>query len=160
MSALYKFEVRVCIECHGHYHYMSIPNHEGHFSTFKRKIKTWIYVRTKCNSKAVLKIWIILYFVCFISLYIKKQNVWLDLRDQMMTAHIHIVYREGRLLERSKWGPKTIWNWTTSVPVWPSACDQWLTWWYDGTLPLVGSLPRWAPQKGYWDSYSVFRTDD
>lgn len=51
----------------------------------------------------------------------------------MMTAHIHIVYREGRLLERSKWGPKTIWNLTNlcinvTLSVWPVThmMAQWL----------------------------------
>lgn len=51
----------------------------------------------------------------------------------MMTAHIHIVYREGRLLEQSKWGPKTIWNWTNlcinvTLSVWPVThmMAQWL----------------------------------
>lgn len=43
---------------------------------------------------------------CSLNYTYKKQNVWLDLRDQMM--HIYIVNKEGGLLERRKQGPKTI----------------------------------------------------
>lgn len=99
---------------------MSVRNHEGHFSTFKTKKKK--RELNLCKDKMRLK-------SCSInmkySLFCLLYKLIHKSRDQMMTVHIHIVFRGGRVLERSKRGPKTIWNWTNlctnvTLSVWNS----------------------------------------